>query len=117
MEISQLIRNSQNSIRQLECQSTEANPPPRLVRVYIRFQPMLTVNQGAGPSPPSRDDRFDGPPIPRMQDIGLEFADCTGQRGNLETGISLLLGETCDTRSEEHTSELQSRQYLVCRLL
>src|SRR3712207_7379431 len=24
---------------------------------------------------------------------------------------------TCDMRSEEHTSELQSRQYLVCRLL
>src|SRR3712207_6862630 len=23
----------------------------------------------------------------------------------------------CDQRSEEHTSELQSRQYLVCRLL
>src|SRR3712207_7577693 len=23
----------------------------------------------------------------------------------------------CDWRSEEHTSELQSRQYLVCRLL
>src|SRR3712207_7420139 len=23
----------------------------------------------------------------------------------------------CDLRSEEHTSELQSRQYLVCRLL
>src|SRR3712207_8623158 len=26
-------------------------------------------------------------------------------------------GEDCDDRSEEHTSELQSRQYLVCRLL
>src|SRR3712207_7571005 len=25
--------------------------------------------------------------------------------------------EWCGTRSEEHTSELQSRQYLVCRLL
>src|SRR3712207_7863806 len=25
--------------------------------------------------------------------------------------------EKMDTRSEEHTSELQSRQYLVCRLL
>src|SRR3712207_8789603 len=25
--------------------------------------------------------------------------------------------EPSDTRSEEHTSELQSRQYLVCRLL
>src|SRR3712207_9497013 len=29
--------------------------------------------------------------------------------------LSLLIGET--DRSEEHTSELQSRQYLVCRLL
>src|SRR3712207_8629195 len=27
------------------------------------------------------------------------------------------LGEACRQRSEEHTSELQSRQYLVCRLL
>src|SRR3712207_7718238 len=26
-------------------------------------------------------------------------------------------GYTLDSRSEEHTSELQSRQYLVCRLL
>src|SRR3712207_7305786 len=26
-------------------------------------------------------------------------------------------GSTADERSEEHTSELQSRQYLVCRLL
>src|SRR3712207_8070789 len=25
--------------------------------------------------------------------------------------------DTCASRSEEHTSELQSRQYLVCRLL
>src|SRR3712207_8488015 len=33
---------------------------------------------------------------------------------------SLLLGTSvnkADSRSEEHTSELQSRQYLVCRLL
>src|SRR3712207_6899797 len=29
----------------------------------------------------------------------------------------LLTPPTPDTRSEEHTSELQSRQYLVCRLL
>src|SRR5258707_11638347 len=28
-----------------------------------------------------------------------------------------LLGGFCEGRSEEHTSELQSRQYLVCRLL
>src|SRR3712207_7554219 len=27
------------------------------------------------------------------------------------------ISSTCSSRSEEHTSELQSRQYLVCRLL
>src|SRR3712207_8778080 len=32
-----------------------------------------------------------------------------------ELGDSILMG--VGTRSEEHTSELQSRQYLVCRLL
>src|SRR3712207_8372695 len=30
---------------------------------------------------------------------------------------STLAAEVYDARSEEHTSELQSRQYLVCRLL
>src|SRR3712207_8823605 len=34
------------------------------------------------------------------------------------TGLYQGVGEECDVRrSEEHTSELQSRQYLVCRLL
>src|SRR3712207_8815141 len=44
--------------------------------------------------------------------------------GLLELGGGNRLGEVADrdqvlafTRSEEHTSELQSRQYLVCRLL
>src|SRR3712207_8250539 len=32
------------------------------------------------------------------------------QEGDLERGVG-------EARSEEHTSELQSRQYLVCRLL
>src|SRR3712207_6990567 len=30
---------------------------------------------------------------------------------------SCTTSSSCATRSEEHTSELQSRQYLVCRLL
>src|SRR3712207_7848651 len=37
-----------------------------------------------------------------------------------ESGVELCRGLRAarpDTRSEEHTSELQSRQYLVCRLL
>src|SRR3712207_7644279 len=33
------------------------------------------------------------------------------------TCVRSLLPPGTDTRSEEHTSELQSRQYLVCRLL
>src|SRR3712207_7629707 len=32
-------------------------------------------------------------------------------------GEQLGVGQTVEPRSEEHTSELQSRQYLVCRLL
>src|SRR3712207_8355442 len=34
----------------------------------------------------------------------------------IEEGVTLVAAG-CDGRSEEHTSELQSRQYLVCRLL
>src|SRR3712207_8304756 len=36
----------------------------------------------------------------------------------MEVGITIAAGTDCGhRRSEEHTSELQSRQYLVCRLL
>src|SRR3712207_4122312 len=34
-----------------------------------------------------------------------------------EPGAWTVPGSGCTLRSEEHTSELQSRQYLVCRLL
>src|SRR3712207_6928631 len=48
-----------------------------------------------------------------------------GQRRLLEevldeahvVGMGVVLAEQQPARSEEHTSELQSRQYLVCRLL
>src|SRR3712207_6976901 len=44
-----------------------------------------------------------------------------GRAGNLPLARPLLrqshVGEADPDRSEEHTSELQSRQYLVCRLL
>src|SRR3712207_7017157 len=38
-----------------------------------------------------------------------------GHRG--EAGNRGVAAHVADVRSEEHTSELQSRQYLVCRLL
>src|SRR5947209_12128707 len=45
-------------------------------------------------------------------DIGSSFCRCTSSRKNRGTNCSIT-----SLRSEEHTSELQSRQYLVCRLL
>src|SRR3712207_8950899 len=44
------------------------------------------------------------------------------RRGDVQAGVQARLtgegmGAWTEARSEEHTSELQSRQYLVCRLL
>src|SRR3712207_7564632 len=43
--------------------------------------------------------------------ITVRATDVNGTSGRTSVPI------TVDNRSEEHTSELQSRQYLVCRLL
>src|SRR3712207_9242403 len=39
-----------------------------------------------------------------------------GSFGSLRARAAVLTGPVMELRSEEHTSELQSRQYLVCRL-
>src|SRR3712207_9417381 len=59
-------------------------------------------------------------------DSGLErpFRDLEGSRGDVRvverSGVGqdreVNVGRDLERRSEEHTSELQSRQYLVCRL-
>src|SRR3712207_7680969 len=43
-----------------------------------------------------------------------QHVNATTQRGRVQAPVELLHRPK---RSEEHTSELQSRQYLVCRLL
>src|SRR5690554_7696249 len=40
-----------------------------------------------------------------------------GPPGTGKTTLALILAQAVDARSEEHTSELQSRPQLVCRLL
>src|SRR3712207_8864506 len=45
------------------------------------------------------------------------FRRARGDAMLLEWSFALISGLTLAMRSEEHTSELQSRQYLVCRLL
>src|SRR3712207_7159927 len=55
----------------------------------------------------------------RVRDAAQQVADLAHRRG----GMPVVPGDVADhdgqppVRSEEHTSELQSRQYLVCRLL
>src|SRR3712207_7140086 len=54
---------------------------------------------------------------PVLQVVGLEHADL-GVEAVEERDVARLVGDLrAQERSEEHTSELQSRQYLVCRLL
>src|SRR3712207_9000065 len=58
------------------------------------------------------------PADPRISSPGgvtIEGADGASARGR-QVGEART-GSVLEARSEEHTSELQSRQYLVCRLL
>src|SRR3712207_8742472 len=51
---------------------------------------------------------------------GLRIAESrvVAERGDVVVmELDMVNGSAGDVRSEEHTSELQSRQYLVCRLL
>src|SRR3712207_7559476 len=46
-----------------------------------------------------------------------DLAEALEQRGAVRQAGQRVVGGLMVVRSEEHTSELQSRQYLVCRLL
>src|SRR3712207_7780767 len=48
--------------------------------------------------------------------LGGDVDDLVGQPGDV-TALEVVPPTVREARSEEHTSELQSRQYLVCRLL
>src|SRR3712207_8413473 len=49
--------------------------------------------------------------------IAEELLAGYGERLERDVGVSINQSALNQVRSEEHTSELQSRQYLVCRLL
>src|SRR3712207_8416311 len=53
-------------------------------------------------------------PADNAEIVGVR--DVVGQEG-LDRVFEVLRAPHTEERSEEHTSELQSRQYLVCRLL
>src|SRR3712207_7631761 len=74
----------------------------------------LPIWPRAPPPRAARDGRPPGgpPPAGRAAPQGTRRTAC-GRRGGTAAAPAPAPGR----RSEEHTSELQSRQYLVCRLL
>src|SRR3712207_7966379 len=74
---------------------------------------------------PPRSTLFPYTTLFRSDDRVMHREADDGQQGRDEQGVNLDVGHPAQDRedadhqqrSEEHTSELQSRQYLVCRLL
>src|SRR3712207_7719465 len=54
---------------------------------------------------------------PTGAEPALKALRASGQLGDITLATFDLSPAVLEARSEEHTSELQSRQYLVCRLL
>src|SRR3712207_7697467 len=80
--------------------------PPR--STLFPYTTLFRSGGGRAPDGGARRGRVRGQARPRHRRPAVGRAD--RPRGDLER-------RTPRARSEEHTSELQSRQYLVCRLL
>src|SRR3712207_8917204 len=63
-----------------------------------------------------RDQPAEGPPAGRGR-VARGWAECVVPGADGHLGSVPRRGARPAARSEEHTSEFQSRQYLVCRLL
>src|SRR3712207_9267028 len=91
-------------------------PYTTLFRSFVLLA-AATVTFGVAPS---GDQRGRGPTTADVRD---RLAHLEDRNRVAHWGVALhrfqdapLIGQGAGTRSEEHTSELQSRQYLVCRL-
>src|SRR3712207_8130960 len=92
--------------------------PPRstLFPYTTLFRSVLDVEHRASRNVDPLSGDLDLEPLPRLQRVGQPAQ----LRHELRNGVDLLdvpVPLLVHPRSEEHTSELQSRQYLVCRLL
>src|SRR3712207_8635146 len=87
--------------------------PPRstLFPYTTLFRSPAAMSSGLGPSGTGQPRSGEGAPWQSREDpmpIHALVFDVFGTLADWRSGVA---------RSEEHTSELQSRQYLVCRLL
>src|SRR3712207_7724459 len=90
---------------------TESNQKRFVIRVFF-----LMIRR------PPRSTLFPYTTLFRSRDPGMRYPPRRGScprrtigRADLEPPVTP--HHRCSARSEEHTSELQSRQYIVCRLL
>src|SRR3712207_8287471 len=67
--------------------------------------------------PPHEEPRLEEHEMERLT-MTIDGMSCGHCARSVDSALQHLAGVTVEqVRSEEHTSELQSRQYLVCRLL
>src|SRR2546429_6885482 len=90
-------------------------PYPPLFRPPLKAAPFLTSRQSPSPTnvPNASGSCSSDTRRPRQPDPGRRSPLHGDPRPDRSHGIPA----DVDTRSEEHTSELQSRLHLVCRLL
>src|SRR3712207_6954026 len=79
--------------------------------------PYTTLFRSYGPPEIPLVGDMKAPKTPTYADVAKEAAQRTLDYRDLPVVWQLTRGGKLVPRSEEHTSELQSRQYLVCRLL
>src|SRR3712207_7309734 len=93
-----------------------SGPPPSSTPFPYTALFRSQVGRGLSTIPPLQDlarHRHEPEEEPREGYAGLQDPAIAGRSSRKsEEGVGV-----ADQRSEEHTSELQSRQYLVCRLL
>src|SRR3712207_8003535 len=89
--------------------------------------PKPPVPPGLKPPPPKPGQNGKESPLDQAKEAGISAVGWIDERTSLSGGARWMMFRkvpkgtnwfyTLGSRSEEHTSELQSRQYLVCRLL
>src|SRR3712207_8093923 len=84
-------------------------PPRSTLFPYTTLFRSIEANRPPPPPPKGYQGRL-------LQEQS-ELQTCAGEEADQQSGAVLHPFQPGLQRSEEHTSELQSRQYLVCRLL
>src|SRR3712207_7734171 len=80
--------------------------------------PYTTLFRSAADHIADRQEGEEHPPFRSVEAVHDQRGDQYGGRAHeVDEELARLGGRLGLSRSEEHTSELQSRQYLVCRLL